>query len=583
MSSVSDYFLSPAATADDWQFLASARTGVTVTPLIDGVDTFKALEQAVAAALKTVNLAAWIFNAWQPLQAKSAVNRKLAARGVSRTVTNWGELFVAVAGLGVEVRILLADFDAVLQDKLHEFAWQNYQKLRADAAKLAGGHLQAMVSMHDARAGAIATLLASTNINNRLTKVLARINAGGFAAAQIHLDNMPRLWPLVVVNKSTSKIEKVSSPSFDICPAAHHQKICIIDSAIAFCGGLDPQIGRIDTPQHRRGWHDTHVRADVPLAGDLDRNFAGRWNHEMGAFNTFIGSAALGAKKLPAIAVTAMTVPSGGPTSGSGPGTGQLIRTLSKNGLGTVPTNVRKDIELAYQQVIGLAQQFVYIEDQYVRSDDLANWLIAQATAKPGLQVIIVLPVAPEEVSSGSDPVTDLGLSLEHDALIKLKAALKANFGMYSMVMPLRSSHAHATDSQGSPQIYVHSKTMIVDDVWATIGSANTNPRSFEVDTEANIHWYDPVGVKALRLALWNEMLGSPAGMASWMPSSFVSNWESIASANKTRAAVQRQGFIVPHDPSRFPGKGNSQIPDAFAELGDVPSENDELADDALA
>ena len=35
--------------------------------------------------------------------------------------------------------------------------------------------------------------------------------------------------------------------------ASHHQKIVVVDDAVAFCGGLDITIRRWDTPEHRPG------------------------------------------------------------------------------------------------------------------------------------------------------------------------------------------------------------------------------------------------------------------------------------------------------------------------------------------
>lgn len=63
---------------------------------------------------------------------------------------------------------------------------------------------------------------------------------------------------------------------------------------------------------------------------------------------------------------------------------------------------------------------------------------------------------------------------------------------------------------------YVHTKTVIVDDVWATIGSANANVRSYTNDTEINCCFIDGrtdsnglrVSVRDYRRALWAEHLG---------------------------------------------------------------------------
>jgi phosphatidylserine/phosphatidylglycerophosphate/cardiolipin synthase-like enzyme len=51
--------------------------------------------------------------------------------------------------------------------------------------------------------------------------------------------------------------------------------------------------------------------------------------------------------------------------------------------------------------------------------------------------------------------------------------------------------------------VYVHAKLMIVDDVFMTLGSANVNTRSMEVDSELNI-CHEHAGVTApLRKRLW--------------------------------------------------------------------------------
>lgn len=51
--------------------------------------------------------------------------------------------------------------------------------------------------------------------------------------------------------------------------------------------------------------------------------------------------------------------------------------------------------------------------------------------------------------------------------------------------------------------VYIHSKLMIIDDVFTTLGSANINTRSMEVDSELNICVEDPAVAKPLRKQLW--------------------------------------------------------------------------------
>jgi phosphatidylserine/phosphatidylglycerophosphate/cardiolipin synthase-like enzyme len=57
-------------------------------------------------------------------------------------------------------------------------------------------------------------------------------------------------------------------------------------------------------------------------------------------------------------------------------------------------------------------------------------------------------------------------------------------------------------------QIYVHSKLLIVDDKWITIGSANTDKNGFKDSTEVNIGITSGQLSKELRTRLWCEHLG---------------------------------------------------------------------------
>jgi phosphatidylserine/phosphatidylglycerophosphate/cardiolipin synthase-like enzyme len=68
--------------------------------------------------------------------------------------------------------------------------------------------------------------------------------------------------------------------------------------------------------------------------------------------------------------------------------------------------------------------------------------------------------------------------------------------------------------------IYIHAKTMMIDDVFVSIGSANLNRRGFFSDGEINVfaipqalHASDDNPARSLRTALWAEHLGLPPAM----------------------------------------------------------------------
>ena len=83
--------------------------------------------------------------------------------------------------------------------------------------------------------------------------------------------------------------------------------------------------------------------------------------------------------------------------------------------------------------------------------------------------------------------------------------------------------------------VYVHSKIMIVDDVFLTHGSANINVRSMEVDSELNICHENSEATQALRRRLWRiHAKGSEDGESD-SPEIAFQAWSEIVERNATR------------------------------------------------
>ena len=70
--------------------------------------------------------------------------------------------------------------------------------------------------------------------------------------------------------------------------------------------------------------------------------------------------------------------------------------------------------------------------------------------------------------------------------------------------------------------VWVHSRLMIVDDAWFTVGSANLHRFSLTGNAELNLAIWDPPTTRALRYALTAEHLGetcrAPATQFAWWP-----------------------------------------------------------------
>ena len=80
--------------------------------------------------------------------------------------------------------------------------------------------------------------------------------------------------------------------------------------------------------------------------------------------------------------------------------------------------------------------------------------------------------------------------------------------------------------------VYIHAKLMIVDDAFLTVGSANINTRSMEVDSELNISHHRPEITREERLKLWN--LHTNGKGAQLAPGEAFEKWRDIIKDNKT-------------------------------------------------
>ncbi|MNV28502.1 Cardiolipin synthase [compost metagenome] len=80
-------------------------------------------------------------------------------------------------------------------------------------------------------------------------------------------------------------------------------------------------------------------------------------------------------------------------------------------------------------------------------------------------------------------------------------------------------------------EVYIHSKLMIVDDVFTTHGSANINTRSMQVDSELNIaHEWASV-TQAMRRRLWGMHTNGLGAQDD--PKEAFEAWEEIINRNK--------------------------------------------------
>jgi phosphatidylserine/phosphatidylglycerophosphate/cardiolipin synthase-like enzyme len=209
--------------------------------------------------------------------------------------------------------------------------------------------------------------------------------------------------------------------------------------------------------------HDVNIQIAGPAVAHIDTTFKTLWKS------------------------TGKTLPTDfhpviGERTGANTATVQVVRTLPG---GTFKAKEAGDEDLphgetgileAYQRAIMNAERFIYIETQYFTSPEFVDTLIERLndTSKPRLQLIFILNLRPD-LPGYSDKQVDI--------VNQIKIPVKAHghqLGVYTMwsrfQMPNPTLEGK-TQFQIMP-IYVHSKMAIIDDKWATVGTANLDGTS---------------------------------------------------------------------------------------------------------
>lgn len=573
-----DGFLDGDLEGSDTLFLVKPHHRSTVTPLFDAQQTFKAVEEAIISAQRSVHLAYWDLQTDLETQSEGAKKKGL---------DDWTDLLLDAAKRGVMVRILLNDFDPDLARNFHLETWRSYDRLVREAGKmelLQGIDLkkfQVICWMHEAELFPDEPLLKTAILAERASgiKELNTIaKEDSLSAALEVVDRMPRIWETIKLDTASKTFRATQAKLRPVNVASNHHKVCIVDRMVAFCGGIDAKQDVLDDRKHEKApfRHDIHCMIEGPPVVDVERNFVGLWNNELPKFKKFIAQVntnkindELRMTSLAPIDDFVYRLPMG---SKGGSGQVQVLRTIS----GPIvkrpkPTLLRDDVERSYEKVVGMASDFIYIENQYLRWPNAGEWIVDRHNTNKSLKVIIVLPSAPEEAFGGGDldELTKHGMHLQYKLLKRLKEKLGSNLGIFTLAARKASSPDTSSTTptiHDSPAVYVHSKICIVDDAFAIIGSANLNGRSMRVDHELCVGWLEPAKVRSFRINLWEELLGiKRSELVKISSPAFLPLWETLAHNNSVFRPQDRQGLVLPYDVDASKGTKSDLIPDIYA------------------
>jgi phospholipase D1/2 len=295
--------------------------------------------------------------------------------------------------------------------------------------------------------------------------------------------------------------------------SSQHQKIVVVDDAVAFSGGLDLTIRRWDTTAHSaensqrvdpsghpyRPFHDVQMMVDGAAARALAQLARERWCRANGG------------------------VPQVEPHGDPWPET--VRADFTDIDVGIARTQPRYDSEEAVREAetlfvdsIDLAEREIYIENQFLSSSLIADRLADRLGRCAELEVVIV---APRSHDSWVERHT------MRNGRIRFWRRIHAAGGdRVRLVYPAVEQGGRATDTM------IHSKVMVVDDRFLRIGSANMNNRSMGADTECDLAIEARTDQERTAiLELRNRLLGEHCGVAAADVAAFLAKHGSLVRA----------------------------------------------------
>jgi phosphatidylserine/phosphatidylglycerophosphate/cardiolipin synthase-like enzyme len=269
---------------------------------------------------------------------------------------------------------------------------------------------------------------------------------------------------------------------FDPCgsfDASHHQKFVVIDGQLAFAGGLDICAARWDERDHAvqnphrieaggapyRSFHDLQSYHRGPLALELAELFKARWKVACSEDVELPSQPDGGAIEIePTLSLAATQV--------------AISRTQTE---ASCSDKAAFEIRALFVDAVSAAERLIYIENQYFSSEALFDALAARMKRQKRPKLEIVLMIAKDAEAF----LEQLSIGIVQSRLIRQLRAIAKDTGHRLGIYYPTSVNADGEELE----TYIHSKLLLVDDCFLTVGSANMNNRSLGYDTELNVSW----------------------------------------------------------------------------------------------
>jgi cardiolipin synthase A/B len=228
----------------------------------------------------------------------------------------------------------------------------------------------------------------------------------------------------------------------------NHRRVLVIDGRVGFTGGYGISEAWTGDGRTEKHWRETNARIEGPVVKYLQAAFTESW---LEATGTLLGGDGYFPRLEPRGKISAQMVKSS-PIGGSFQNYMLFLLSISS------------------------AKKSILITNSYFIPDDTMIDALLKAAAR-GVRVVVLVPG-----------------KIDHQITYR---ASRSNYGRMLL---------------GGIQIFeymaalMHAKTMVVDGVWATVGSTNFDNRSFALNEELNLTVYDSAIARRLEEAFEEDL-----------------------------------------------------------------------------
>jgi cardiolipin synthase len=240
----------------------------------------------------------------------------------------------------------------------------------------------------------------------------------------------------------------------------NHRRILVVDGRVGFTGGSGVSSKWLGDGRTADHWRETDARVEGPAAAYLQAAFVGSWL-------AVTGEMLAGDRYFPARPASV-----GGVRA-------QVVKSSPEEG--------GDAMYRLFLLAVASARRSILLTNPYFLPDDALTAALVRAVAH-GVSVKVLVPGV-----------------VDHELVRK---ASRAEFGRML---------------QAGVQIYeygvalLHAKTMVVDGVWATVGSTNLDNRSFALNEELNLAIHDSVVAHRLEQAFDEDVArAAPVRYEAW-------------------------------------------------------------------